>query len=183
MTPAWLGVRLLADLRRHRRVWLAVAGPFAAAVLLIGGWRLLGELARADGVAPRSRVEVVAFLRDDLGAGDLARMKPTSLLVNTSRAALIVAGALEAALVAGRPGMAAVDVFEEEPVLGGNHPLLKLNNVVATPHIGYVTHDEYEVQFADIFDQIVSYAAGTPDNVVNPDVLGRLPGHKPGSRS
>ena len=103
--------------------------------------------------------------------------------MNTSRAPLIVAGALEAALAAGQPGMAAVDVFEQEPVLGGNHPLLKMNNVIATPHIGYVTHDEYEVQFAEIFDQIVSYAAGAPDNVVNLDVLGRLPGDKPGSRS
>ena len=74
MTAAWLGVRLLADLRRHRRAWLAVAGPFAAAVLLVGGWRLAGELARADGLGSRSRVEVVAFLRDDLGAGDLAAL-------------------------------------------------------------------------------------------------------------
>ncbi len=128
-------------------------------------------------------MQLVPETRGIVTAGDLARMKPASLLVNTSRAALIVAGALEAALGAGRPGMAAVDVFEEEPVLGGNHPLLKLNNLVATPHIGYVTHDECEVQFAEIFDQIVSYAAGTPDNVVNPDVLGRLPGNKPGSRS
>ena len=128
-------------------------------------------------------MRLVPETRGIVTPGDLARMKPTSLLVNTSRAGLIAAGALEAALAAGRPGMAAVDVFEEEPVLGGNHPLLKLNNVVATPHIGYVTHDEYEVQFAEIFDQIVSYAAGTPDNVVNPVVLGRLPGGKPGSRS
>ncbi len=110
-------------------------------------------------------------------------MKPTALLVNTSRAPLIAEGALAAALKAGRPGMAAVDVFEQEPVAAGSHPLLKLPNVVATPHIGYVTRDEYQIQFTEIFDQIVSYAAGTPDNVVNPDVLGRLPGQKPGSRS
>ncbi len=116
-------------------------------------------------------------------AADLARMKPTSILVNTSRAPLIVSGALEAALRAGRPGMAAVDVFEQEPVRGTDHPLLKLPNVVATPHIGYVTRDEYQIQFTEIFDQILSYAAGTPDNVVNPDVLGRLPGRKPGSRT
>jgi cell division protein FtsX len=75
VTPTWLGVRLLADLRRHRRVWLAVAGPFAAAVLLIGGWRLAGESARADGVGSRSPVEVVAYLRDDLGAGDLGALE------------------------------------------------------------------------------------------------------------
>jgi D-3-phosphoglycerate dehydrogenase / 2-oxoglutarate reductase len=116
-------------------------------------------------------------------ADDLARMKPDSLLVNTSRAQLVAAGALEGALKAGRPGMAAVDVFEEEPVGRGCHPLLALPNVVATPHIGYVTRDEYQLQFMEIFDQIVSYAAGTPDNVVNPDVLGRLPGSLPGSRS
>jgi len=128
-------------------------------------------------------MRLVPATRGIVTADDLARMKPTSLLVNTSRAPLIAAGILEAALTSGRPGMAAVDVFEHEPVLGGDHPLLKMPTVVATPHIGYVTHDEYETQFTEIFDQIASYAAGTPDNVVNPDVLGRLPGGKPGSRS
>ncbi len=108
-------------------------------------------------------------------AADLARMKPTALLVNTSRAGLIEPGALVKALRAGRPGMAAIDVFEEEPVLDTSHPLLAMDNVVCTPHIGYVSRDEYEVQFADIFDQIAAYAGGTPTNVVNPDVLkGRL---------
>ena len=106
-------------------------------------------------------------------AADLARMKPTALLVNTSRAGIIEPGALVAALRAGRPGMAAIDVYEQEPVTGGAHPLLAMENVVCTPHIGYVTRDEYELQFADIFDQIVSDAAGTPINVVNPDVLPR----------
>jgi D-3-phosphoglycerate dehydrogenase len=104
---------------------------------------------------------------------DLARMKPTALLVNTSRAGLIQPGALVRALEAGRPGMAAVDVYEQEPLLDPGHPLLALENVVCTPHIGYVTVDEYEIQFADIFDQIVAYAAGTPINVVNPEVLSR----------
>jgi D-3-phosphoglycerate dehydrogenase / 2-oxoglutarate reductase len=75
------------------------------------------------------------------------------------------------ALRSGRPGMAAVDVFESEPVLGASDPLLAMDNVVCTPHIGYVSREEYEVQFTDIFDQIVAYAAGTPINVVNPDVL------------
>jgi D-3-phosphoglycerate dehydrogenase len=98
-------------------------------------------------------------------------MKPSALLVNTSRAGLIEPGALAAALRAGRPGLAAVDVFEQEPVLGSDHPLLGMPNVVCTPHIGYVTRDEYEVQFNDIFDQITAYATGTPINVVNPDVL------------
>jgi D-3-phosphoglycerate dehydrogenase len=102
---------------------------------------------------------------------DLARMKPTALLVNTSRAPLIEPGALVAALAAGRPGMAAVDVYEEEPVLDPRHPLFARDNVVCTPHIGYVTRDEYEIQFSDVFDQIVSYAAGKPINVVNPGVL------------
>jgi D-3-phosphoglycerate dehydrogenase len=102
---------------------------------------------------------------------DLARMKPTALLVNTSRAPLIEPGALVEALRAGRPGMAAVDVYEEEPLRDPDHPLLKMENVVCTPHIGYVTRDEYDLQFSDIFDQITAYAAGAPINVVNPDVL------------
>ncbi len=104
-------------------------------------------------------------------ASDLARMKSTALLVNTSRAGLIEPNALVKALRAGRPGMAAVDVYESEPVLDPNHPLLAMENVVCTPHIGYVSRDEYEIQFADIFDQIVAFAGGAPINVVNPDVL------------
>jgi D-3-phosphoglycerate dehydrogenase len=90
-------------------------------------------------------------------ARDLARMKPTALLVNTSRAPLIEPGALVAALQAGRPGMAAVDVYEEEPLLDTHHPLLAMKNVVCAPHIGYVTMEEYETQFAEIFDQIAAY--------------------------
>jgi D-3-phosphoglycerate dehydrogenase len=112
--------------------------------------------------------------RGIVGADDLRRMKPSSLLVNTSRAPLIEPGALVAALRAGRPGMAAVDVYEEEPLRDPDHPLLRMDNVVATPHIGYVTRDEYELQFSDIFDQITAYAAGAPINVVNPAVLDRL---------
>jgi D-3-phosphoglycerate dehydrogenase len=104
-------------------------------------------------------------------AADLARMKPTALLVNTSRAGLIEPGALVEALRKGRPGMAAVDVYEEEPVLGGNHPLLKMDNAVCTPHLGYVERDAYESQFSSIFDQILAYAAGRPINVVNPEAL------------
>jgi len=92
-------------------------------------------------------------------------------LVNTGRAPLIAPGALVNALRAGRPGLAAVDVYEEEPVLDPAHPLLTMNNVVCTPHLGYVSRDEYEIQFADIFDQIIAYAAGSPINVVNPQVL------------
>jgi D-3-phosphoglycerate dehydrogenase len=111
--------------------------------------------------------------RSIVTADDLARMKSAALLVNTSRAPLIAPGALVRALKAGRPGMAAVDVYEEEPLLDVTHPLLSMPNVVCTPHIGYVSRDEYEVQFADVFDQIVAYSAGTPTNVVNPEVLAR----------
>lgn len=116
-------------------------------------------------------MRLVPATRGIVKAADLARMKPTALLVNTSRAPLIEPGALVAALQAGRPGMAGIDVFEEEPVLDPNHPLLKMDNVVCTPHIGYVTRDEYEIQFTDIFGQILAYAAGAPINVVNPEVL------------
>ncbi|MDP1751598.1 MAG: D-2-hydroxyacid dehydrogenase family protein [Reyranella sp.] len=116
-------------------------------------------------------MRLVEATRGIVGAQDLARMKPSAILVNTSRAPLIAPGALVDALKAGRPGLAAVDVYEHEPVLDPRDPLLVLPNVVCTPHIGYVSRDEYEVQFADIFDQVVAYAAGTPANVVNPDVL------------
>jgi len=88
---------------------------------------------------------------------------------------------LEKALQAGRPGRAAVDVYEQEPVLGGKHPLLAMDNVVCTLHLGYVTREEYELQFSDIFEQIVAWAAGAPVNVVNPEAL-RKPGSEPGFR-
>ena len=104
-------------------------------------------------------------------AEDLARMKPTAILVNTSRAPLIEPGALVAALHQGRPGFAAVDVFEDEPMRNLDLPLMQFKQVVATPHIGYVTREEYETQFSDVFDQIVAFALGRPINVVNPNVL------------
>jgi D-3-phosphoglycerate dehydrogenase / 2-oxoglutarate reductase len=116
-------------------------------------------------------MRLVDQTRHIVTAHDLERMKPTALLVNTSRAPLIEPGALVAALQAGRPGGAAIDVYEEEPVTDPSHPLFAMDNVVVTPHIGYVSREEYEIQFADIFDQIVAYAAGTPINVVNPAVL------------
>jgi D-3-phosphoglycerate dehydrogenase len=118
-------------------------------------------------------LRLVDATRGIVTAADLARMRPTALLVNTSRAGLIVPGALVEALRAGRPGMAAVDVFEEEPLRDIDHPLLRMDSVVATPHIGYVSRDEWELQFADVFDQINAYAAGAPINVVNPEVLER----------
>lgn len=102
-------------------------------------------------------------------ADDLAAMKPTALLVNSSRAGLIEAGALEAALKAGRPGFAAVDVYEEEPVI--DHPLLHLDNAICTPHLGYVEKDSYELYFGAAFENLLAFAAGNPINVVNPDVL------------
>ena len=116
-------------------------------------------------------MRLVDATRGIVKAEDLARMKPTAVMVNTSRAGLIEPGALGAALKAGRPGKAAVDVYEEEPVVGGKHPLLCMDNAICSPHLGYVTREEYEMQFADIFDQIVAYAAGKPINMVNPDAL------------
>jgi len=116
-------------------------------------------------------MRLVEATRGIVKAEDLARMKPSAMLVNTSRAGLIAPGALVDALRTGRPGYAAIDVFEKEPLRDTADPLLNLDNVVATPHIGYVSHDEYEIQFSDIFDQIVSYAEGTPTNVVNPDAM------------
>ena len=116
-------------------------------------------------------MRLVDATRGIVTAADLARMKPTALLVNTSRAPLIEPGALVNALRAGRPGMAAVDVYEDEPLLDTRDPLIAMENVICTPHIGYVSRDEYEMQFADIFDQINAYAAGSPINVVNPGAL------------
>jgi D-3-phosphoglycerate dehydrogenase len=171
----------------YGRIGSAVAGYGKAFGMNVLVWARPGSLERArrDGWAVASTKEaffsacdvlslhmrLVEATRGIVGAADLARMKPTALLVNTSRAPLIEPGALVAALKAGRPGMAAVDVYEKEPVRDPDYPLFALDNVVCTPHIGYVTHDEFQIQFTDIFDQIVAYAAGSPINVVNPEVL------------
>jgi D-3-phosphoglycerate dehydrogenase len=126
-------------------------------------------------------MRLVASTQGVVTAADLARMKPTALLVNTSRAGLIEPGALIDALQRGRPGMAAVDVYETEPLVDTSNPLLQMDNVICTPHIGYVSRDEWEIQFSDIFDQINTFAAGSPTNVVNPDVLDhRRPGQPQG---
>jgi D-3-phosphoglycerate dehydrogenase len=173
----------------YGRIGKVVAGygrEFGMNVLV---WARAGSLerARSDGYAAARGKEaffsecdvlslhmrLVEATRGIVTAGDLARMKPTALLVNTSRAPLIEPGALIDALKAGRPGMAALDVYEEEPVLDTRHPLFATDNVVCTPHIGYVTREEYEIQFSDIFDQIVAYASGTPINVVNPKATRR----------
>lgn len=103
-------------------------------------------------------------------AVDLARMKPTALLVNTSRAPIIEDGALVAALQKGRPGFAAVDVYEDEPVIGANHPLLKMKNALCTPHLGYSERHDYEAIYATGVEQILAYVAGKPINVLNPEV-------------
>ncbi|HEX4304360.1 MAG TPA: D-2-hydroxyacid dehydrogenase family protein [Rhizomicrobium sp.] len=173
----------------YGRIGAAVAGYGKAFGMSILVWAREKSLdhARADGHAIAAskdaffaqcdvlslHMRLVDATRGIVTAQDLARTKPTALIVNTSRAPLIAPGALVAALKSGRPGMAAVDVFEDEPMRDPNHPLLTLPNVVATPHIGYVTRDEYELQFSDIFDQVAAFAAGAPINVVNPDVLTR----------
>jgi D-3-phosphoglycerate dehydrogenase len=171
----------------YGRIGAAVAGYGKAFGMKVVAWgrEPSRERARAQGCAAAPSKEaffeecdvvslhmrLVDSTRGIVGARDLARMKPDALIVNTSRAPLIEPGALLAALRAGRPGMAAVDVYEEEPLLDTAHPLLGLPNAICTPHLGYVTRDEYELQFADVFDQIVAYAAGAPINVVNPEVL------------
>jgi D-3-phosphoglycerate dehydrogenase len=171
----------------YGRIGSTVAGYGAAFGMRVLVWARESSRARAiaDGydAAPSQAVfytssdivslhmRLVMETRGIVTRTDLAQMKPSALLVNTSRAGLLEPGALVEALRAGRPGMAAVDVFDHEPVPLTDAPLLAMDNVVCTPHIGYVTRDEYELQFADVFDQIVAYAAGRPINVVNPDVL------------
>ncbi|HEX9397038.1 MAG TPA: D-2-hydroxyacid dehydrogenase family protein [Burkholderiales bacterium] len=171
----------------YGRIGAVVAGYGKAFGMNVLAWgRDAGrERARADGFSiAQSReaffsecdiislhMRLVDATRGIVTAADLARMKPTALLVNTSRAPLLEPGALLAALKAGRPGMAAVDVYEEEPVRDPKYPLLTMPNVLCTPHIGYVSREEYELQFAEIFDQILAYAAGAPVNVVNPKAL------------
>lgn len=103
-------------------------------------------------------------------AQDLAQMSAESVFVNTSRAGLVESGALLTALNAGRPGTAAVDVFDSEPLLDPSDPLLSHPNLIATPHIGFVTEDEFENQFSDIFDQVNAYADGVPVHMINPEV-------------
>ncbi|ONH26594.1 D-2-hydroxyacid dehydrogenase family protein [Pseudofrankia asymbiotica] len=171
----------------YGRIGAVVAGYGRAFGMHVQVWGRPESLRRAvaDGhMAATSRAELfgtsdvltlhmrlVAATRGIVTAADLALMKPTALLVNTSRAGLVEPGALVAALRSGRPGGAALDVFEEEPLRDPDDPLLTMPGVVCTPHIGYVTRDEWELQFADVFDQINAYAAGTPINIVNPEAL------------
>ncbi len=171
----------------YGRIGAVVAGYGKAFGMKVLVWGREGtiERARADGYSAARNKEVffeecdvislhmrlVDATRGIVTAADLARMKPAALIVNTSRAPLIETGALEAALRLGRPGMAAVDVFESEPVLGAAHPLLALDNAVCTPHIGYVEKSGYEGQFTSSFGQIIAYVEGKPINVVNPEAL------------
>ena len=171
----------------YGRIGATVAGYGKAFGMHVMAWGRDESLqrARSDGCAtPRTKAEffescdvislhvrLVPATRSIVTAEDLERMRKDAILINTSRAGLIEPGALVAALRAGRPGYAAVDVFENEPMRDPGLPLLQFPQVVATPHIGYVTREEYEIQFTDVFDQIVAFVAGTPINVVNPDVL------------
>lgn len=165
-------------------VMAGYAGAFGMKVLV---WGREGSLARAreqghDIASSREaffgtvdvltlQIRATEETRGIVTAADLARMKPSALLVNTSRASLIEPGALLAALRAGRPGMAALDVFDEEPVLGAADPLVQLPNVVCTPHLGYVEEQTYEFALGAAFDQVLAYAAGKPVNVVNPEAI------------
>lgn len=152
-------------------------------------WGREGSLARARAegfeVAPSREaffesVDVLSLhlpsnkdTRGIITADDLARMKPDSLLVNTSRAPIIAEGALVAALRKGRPGFAAIDVYEQEPVVGASHPLLSMPNVICTPHLGYAEAGSYENIFSYGVDQLLAFAAGKPINVLNPDAIGK----------
>ncbi len=171
------------------RIGRAVAGYAQAFNMKVAVWgsESSRERAKADGfIVPAARHEFFATCdvislhmrlydstRGSVTREDLGHMKPTALIVNTSRAGLIEPGALVDALKAGRPGMAAVDVYEEEPLRDTSHPLFHMPNVICTPHIGYVTVDEYEVQFTEIFGQILAWESGNPVSVINPDALKR----------
>ena len=143
------------------------------------------EKAKADGYTPAAsreaffadsdvvsiHVRLIDATRGMVTAEDLARMKPSAVFVNTSRAGLVVPGALEAALAKGRPGMGAVDVYEDEPVVGAKHSLLAMDNAICVPHLGYVELDGLEHMYSTIFDQVLAYGAGKPINVLNPEAL------------
>jgi D-3-phosphoglycerate dehydrogenase len=169
----------------YGRIGSLVAGYGRAFEMPVLVWGREGSAARAAAagfaVAPSQEalfeqadvlslhLKLTEDTRGIVQASDLARMKPSALLVNTSRAELIAPGALEAALRAGRPGFAAVDVYESEPAL--DHPLLALHNVLCTPHLGYVERDSYELYFGSAFDGVLAFAAGQPINLLNPQVL------------
>jgi D-3-phosphoglycerate dehydrogenase len=188
----WQASRTLGWTLRGRTLGLIGYGRIGAVVagygkafgmqVLVGGSEASRARAAGDGFAAAPTLEALFAGSDVLSvhlplrdgtrgivtAALLAAMKPGALFVNTSRAQLVEAGALEAALVAGRPGSAAVDVFDSEPVLGGAHPLLQLDNVIATPHIGYVEGRSIETMAVPMIEQVLAFAAGRPINVLNP---------------
>jgi D-3-phosphoglycerate dehydrogenase len=151
------------------RIW---ASPEGRARALADGWAVHESrealFEQSDVLSVHLRLSDTT--RHTITSADLARMKPTALFVNTSRAEILEASALVSALNRGRPGMAAVDVFESEPTLQG-HPLLRLENAVCTPHIGYVEQDNYELYFDAAFDNVLSFLSGKPTHVVNPEAL------------
>jgi D-3-phosphoglycerate dehydrogenase len=156
-----LGMNVLVFGREGSRVRAAAAGYEVAA-------DKAEFFARSDILS--LHVRLTAYTRGIVGPEDLARMKPTALIVNTARAELIAPGALAAALQAGRPGYAAVDVYEDEPVTGGNHPLLKMPNALCVPHLGWAEWDNFDLYFGEAFEQIVAYEKGEKLRLANPDV-------------
>src|SRR5262245_17847668 len=163
----------------------AVGKAFGARVICWGREGSTGRAKAAGFEVPNSRTDFFAEAdiislhlplnnetRGIVSADDLARMKPTALIVNASRSGLIAKGALVQALKAGRPGFAAVDVYDKEPV-GADEPLIKMDNVTCTPHLGYVTRESYEDYYATVVDDLVNFAAGKPTNVLNPDALAK----------
>ena len=160
---------------------VARVGPAFGMRVLVWGRVKSRELARTRGYAAATsreqffaesdvlslHVRMSEATRGIVTRGDLARMKPSALLVNTSRAGLLESGALEAALAAGRPGYAAVDVYDREPVTGGDHPLLGMPNVVCMPHLGWADRPTFELYFGEAFRQVADFFAGRPVNVVN----------------
>jgi len=166
---------------------VAEAGRGLAMNVLV--WGREGSLARARAAGYRTarakqelfessdvlslHLRLVRETRGVIGLDDLARMKPTALIVNTARAELIEPGALVEALHQGRPGFAALDVYEQEPVIDGNHPLLKMDNALCVPHIGWAEWDNFELYFSEAFEQIVAYEKGEQLRLANPDVKPR----------
>jgi D-3-phosphoglycerate dehydrogenase len=163
-TGASFGMRVLAWGREASLVAAKAAGYDAAA-----SRQALFE--QADVLVLMVRLS--SATRGIVTAEDLARMKPTALFVNTARAELVAPGALAATLKRGRPGRAAVDVYENEPVLNGDHPLLELDNALCTPHTAWLEQDTYEMYFGEAFDNILAFIGGSPVNVVNPEALTR----------
>ncbi|WP_242928686.1 D-2-hydroxyacid dehydrogenase family protein [Pontibacter vulgaris] len=166
----------------------AYAKAFEADVIVWGS-ESSRKLAEADGfmVAASkqdffSRADIVSLhlrltetTKSIVKANDLALIKPEAILVNISRAELVEEGALEVALQNGRPGFAALDVYESEPIYDQNHPLLQMPNVICTPHLGYVEKNSYELYFRKAFENIISFAEGQPANIANPEVLKTAP--------